>query len=66
MILTEEIKQILIDRFDSWELCELLKIDTEELLSAFEDKFEENLEDILELAGFESTTDEDEGWGGTR
>lgn len=50
-MVTEELKQILMDRFCGWELVDFLQVTTEEVIDAFEDKIDDNLEDILDWVG---------------
>jgi len=47
----------LIDKYEGWELVELLDIKTEEICIVFEDVIADNLEDILTELGMK---DEDE------
>ncbi len=45
----EELRKRIADYFDSWELVELLKLETEDILFAFEDEILEKIDDIKEL-----------------
>ncbi len=45
------LKKVLNDRFEAFELCEFLQVSTEDFLERFEDVIEDNLEEIEELAG---------------
>jgi hypothetical protein len=48
-----ELKKRIHDYFDSWELVELLKLETEDVITAFEDEVLENIDDIKELMGID-------------
>jgi hypothetical protein len=50
----KETKERLTDYFDSWELCEYLRIPMDAFLEQFESEIEEALEDIEELMGVKS------------
>jgi len=50
-MLNKELKNILADRLEGWELVDFLQIDIDTVIDAFEDEIEENLEDVLEFAG---------------
>lgn len=50
-LLNKELKEILADRLEGWELVDFLQIDIDTVIDAFEDEIEENLEDVLEFAG---------------
>lgn len=50
-MLSKEIKEILADRLEGWELVDFLQIDIDTVIDAFEDEIEENLSDVLEFAG---------------
>ena len=50
-MLNKEIKEILADRLEGWELVDFLQIDIDTVIDAFEDEIEENLDDVLEFAG---------------
>lgn len=47
--MNEEIKARLADYFDAWDLVELLRIPTRDVIEAFEDEVEDALEDLEEL-----------------
>lgn len=49
--MSEELKKILMDRFEGWELVDFLQVTTEEVIEAFEDKIDDNLEDVLDWVG---------------
>ncbi len=49
----EELKDKIADFFESWELAEYLKLDTRDLIEAFEDEVEDKLEGLKELMGLE-------------
>jgi len=50
-MLNKELKNILADRLEGWELVDFLQIDIDTVIDAFEDEIEENLDDVLEFAG---------------
>lgn len=50
-MVTEELKKLLIDRFESWELAEFLGTPIEDFVEYFEEEIIDNEEDILELLG---------------
>lgn len=50
-MINKELKKILADRLEGWELVDFLQIDIDTVIDAFEDEIEENLEDVLEFAG---------------
>ena len=50
-MVTEELKKLLIDRFESWELAEFLGTTIEDFVEYFEEEIIDNEEDILELLG---------------
>lgn len=50
-MLDNELKKLLIDRLEGWELCEFLQLSIEDVIEAFEDEIIQNLDDVLELAG---------------
>lgn len=58
-MVTEELKKLLIDRFESWELVEFLQLPIEDIVEYFEDEIIENEEDILELLGVISDGEDD-------
>lgn len=49
----EELKKRIADYFDSWELVELLKLETEDIVNLFEDEVLEKIDDIKELMGID-------------
>jgi hypothetical protein len=49
--MTQDIKDMLADRLEGWELVDFLQISIEDVINAFEDDIEENLEDVLDFAG---------------
>ena len=53
----KEFKQMLIDRFESWELAEFLQIETAEFVDMFEDDIEINYDDLAEWIGLRSDDD---------
>lgn len=46
----EDLKHV-ADYFESWELCELLRLDTFDLIRAFEDEVLDKLSELEELMG---------------
>lgn len=48
----EELKHI-ADYFESWELCELLKVSTEDFIAAFEEDVIDKLAALEELMEYE-------------
>jgi len=48
----KELEQVLIDRFEAWEIADFLQISTEEFVDFFRHRIEENYEDVCEWAGF--------------
>ena len=48
----EDFKNQLIDYFDSFELVELLGITTEEVVMAFEEQIEDNLEKLKDFMNY--------------
>jgi len=48
--LSEDLRRILADRFEGWELVELLSVSSEDIISIFEEDILENLDFILEEA----------------
>lgn len=53
----KEFKQLLCDRFDSWELAEFLDISTEDFIEMFEDDIEANYYDLAEFIGLRGNGD---------
>jgi hypothetical protein len=45
----EETKNRLADYFEAWDLVELLRIPTKDIIEAFEDEVENALEDLEEI-----------------
>lgn len=61
-MLNKELKNILADRLEGWELVDFLQIDIDTVIDAFEDEIEENLADVLEFANIRNidlNTDDD-------
>jgi len=54
----EDLKHV-ADYFESWELAELLRLDTLELIRAFEDEVLDKLNELEELMGIGSSTHDD-------
>lgn len=67
MTITKEIREALEDRFEAFELAEFLRVDVSEFLLACEDYDwinEDNLEELLEFAGFSVNDDDNEDESG--
>lgn len=47
----EELKNRLADYFESWELAELLRLNSKDVIEAFEDEVLDALEDLEDLMG---------------
>lgn len=60
MALTKDFKQVLIDRFEAFELCDFLQIKMEDFVEAFEDQIEEAIEDVQDFAGLKLDEEEPE------
>ena len=58
--LSEDLRRILADRFEGWELVELLAVSSEDIISIFEEDILENLDFILEEAGVVMETEEND------
>lgn len=58
--LNNTVKDALADRLEAWELVDFLDIPIEDVLSAFEDKIVENLEEVLDFAGIKNLETENE------
>lgn len=54
----KNLKQILCDRFEAYELCDFLSIEIEDFIERYEDAIEENIDDIIELAGLRGVDEE--------
>lgn len=52
-MLNTTIRKALEDRYEGWELVELLNIPIEEVIETFEDTLLDNLQEVLEMAGLE-------------
>lgn len=59
-MIDQDFKQKLIDRFEGFELVEFLQISTEEVIDAFEDIIEDNIEDVAELLGVRIQDDDED------
>lgn len=57
-MLDEDFKQILIDRFEAFELVEFLQVPLEELIDGLEKYIIENKEELNDLIGFRNDEDE--------
>lgn len=53
----DDLLTILKDRFEGWELVELLQVPIEEVVDAFEDLILEKIEDVYDILGLENGTD---------
>ena len=49
----DDLFEILKDRFESWELVELLDLDVEDILIEFEDEILDKIDEIKELLNIE-------------
>ena len=58
--MTEEQRNAISSRFESWELVELLGMSVDQILDAFEEEIDEHLEELLDMMGFKSL-DKEEG-----
>jgi hypothetical protein len=47
----EELRKAIADYFDAGDFAEFIGVTTEQLIDAFEDEVEDNLDEILELMG---------------
>lgn len=56
----EDLFKIIADRFEGWELVELLELDAEEICRAFEDEVMENIDEIKDLLNIDTDDEEDE------
>lgn len=54
----EDFKQILIDRFEAFELVEFLQVPLEEIIDGLEKYIIENKEELNDLIGFRNDEDE--------
>ena len=59
--LPPDVRQALIDRFDGYEIVELLDLDAETVIDAIEDKLEEKLPAVREALGMEPEEDDENG-----
>jgi hypothetical protein len=57
-VLDLETKKRIADFFDGWELVEFLQLKIDEVVDAFEDEIEENIDDIEEFMGVREKYDE--------
>ena len=51
-MLSKDFKDMLIDRFEGYELVDYLRIQTEDIIDAFEDEIEERVEDLEEFLNY--------------
>lgn len=56
----EELFKLINDRFEGWELVELLELDAEEICRNFEDEVMDNIDEIKELLNIDTDDEEDE------
>lgn len=56
--LSSELKELLADRFEGFELVEFLGISIEAVIEAFEEDILDNLQDVLEEANIEVPDEE--------
>jgi len=61
MKMNDEIKKVLTDYFDAWDLVDLLEINTEAIVDAFEDMVEDRLDELLEHAGYDPEEEDEVG-----
>ena len=57
--LPKEVYDALVDRYEAWELVELLDLDIRDVIDAFELDIIDNLEDIREELGMKGMEDDD-------
>lgn len=53
LLMKDDLFEAIKDRFEGWELVDLLSISTEEILLMFEDEVFQKLEEIKELLNIE-------------
>lgn len=58
-MLDTTIRKALEDRYEGWELVEILDIPIEEVISSFEDILLDRLQEVLEIAGLEDLLNTD-------
>lgn len=56
----EDLFKLISDRFDAWELVELLDLSTEEICRNFEDEVLDNIDEIKDLLNIDSDDEEEE------
>lgn len=59
-MLGPELKDILADRLEGWELVEFLQIPVQDVIEIFEDEILANLEDVKEFAGLRELDNDNE------
>lgn len=60
MTLDEDLKEIICDRLEGWELVEFLQIPIELIVETFEDKIQENIEDVKDFCGLREENNNNE------
>ena len=58
-MVSKDFKNVLADRFESWEIAEFLQISAEDFIDAFEEDIEVNYDELAEWIGLPE--DEDDG-----
>lgn len=56
--MNDELRKIICDYFDPFELVEFLQIPIEDVVDAFEDEIIENIDDVLEMIGIRKDLEE--------
>lgn len=58
--MNNDIKKVLTDFFDAWDLVDLLEISTKDIIDAFEDMIEDRLDEILDHVGYNPDIEEED------
>lgn len=58
--LPDDFVKALIDRYESWELAEMLGVSCREFVEQFEDYIRDNFEELCEEIGYGEGREEDE------
>jgi hypothetical protein len=56
----EELKKIIIDRLEGWELVDFLQISIEECIEAFEEDILQNIDDVEDYIGLKGRGDSED------